>query len=84
MGSGSGKKIARWEPGQKGLNMEQVSPETTAMSKVVAKACTWVDRRRAVLIAPQDQKARESGRFEQSGKELVEAVEKYRKQGAQP
>lgn len=75
------KKIAQQEPGQKGLNMEQLSPENTAATKVIAKACKWVDRRRAVLVAPQDQKARESGRYEQSGKELVEAVDNYRKAG---
>lgn len=75
------KKIAQQEPGQKGMNMEQVSPENTAMSKVVAKACTWVDRRRAVQAAPKDQKAREVGRLNKSGDELAEAVEKFRKSG---
>lgn len=75
------KKIARREPGQERMNMDQLSPETQAMTKVVAKACTWVDRRYAVQAAPQHQKAREAGRYEKSGKELAEAVEKYRKAG---
>lgn len=73
------KKIARQEPGQKGLNMEQVSPETTAMSKVVAKACSWYDRRKAVQAKPDD--AREAGRYKASRRELAEAVEKFRKSG---
>lgn len=51
------------------------------MTKVVAKACKWADRRRAVQAAPKDQKAREVGRLNQSGDELAEAVEKYRKAG---
>lgn len=61
--------------------MDQLSPETSAMTKVVAKACKWADRRRAVQAAPKDQKAREVGRLNQSGDELAEAVEKYRKAG---
>lgn len=64
--------------------MDKLSPENTAATKVIAKACSWYDRRKAVLVAPKDQKARESGRFEQSGKELAEAVEKFRRQGGQP
>lgn len=61
--------------------MDQLSPESTAATKVIAKACNWVDRRRAVQAASKDQKAREVGRLNQSGDELAEAVEKYRKAG---
>lgn len=49
-----------------------------AATKVIAKACTWYDRRKAVTKAPPEQLAREAGRYEQSGNELAEAVEKYR------
>lgn len=59
----------------------ELSPESKAATKVIAKACTWYDRRRAVQAAPREQKAREAGRYEQSGNELAEAVEKYRKAG---
>ncbi|MGI4717234.1 MAG: hypothetical protein ACRYGO_07415 [Janthinobacterium lividum] len=61
--------------------MDQLSPENTAATKVIAKACSWVDRRRAVQAAPKEQKAREVGRLNRSGDELAEAVEKYRKAG---
>jgi hypothetical protein len=50
-----------------------------AVTKVLAKACNWYDRRKAVSIAPPSQKAREAGRYEESGNELAEAVEMYRK-----
>jgi hypothetical protein len=50
-----------------------------AVTKVLAKAGTWVDRRRAAQKAPPAQKAREVGRYEQSGHELAAAVEAYRK-----
>lgn len=49
-----------------------------AATKVIAKACTWADRRKAVQVAPPEQKARAAGRYEQSGEELAAAVEKYR------
>jgi hypothetical protein len=49
-----------------------------AATKVIAKACTWYDRRRAVQVAPPSEKAREAGRYEQSGNELAAAVEQYR------
>lgn len=58
--------------------MTELSPESTAATKVIAKACRWYDRRQAVQGAPREQKAREFGRYEQSGHELAEAVEKYR------
>lgn len=61
--------------------MSNVSLDSTAATKVIAKACTWADRRKAVQVAPPDQKAREAGRYEVSGKELEEAVEHYRKAG---
>lgn len=61
--------------------MNALSPESEAATKVIAKASTWFDRRRAVQAAPQHQKAREAGRYEQSGHELAEAVERYRKVG---
>lgn len=64
--------------------MSQLSPENQAATKVIATACTWVDRRRAVQAAPEGEKAREVGRLRQTGNELAEAVEKYRKAGGQP
>lgn len=61
--------------------MSTLSPENQAATKVIAKACNWVDQRRAVQAASQDQKARQTGRLNKSGDELAEAVEKYRKAG---
>lgn len=64
--------------------MKQLSPENRAATKVIAKACSWVDQRRTAQAAPQDRKAREVSILRQSGNELAEAVEKYRKCGGQP
>lgn len=61
--------------------MSTVSLDSKAATKVIAKACTWADRRKAVQVAPPSEKAREAGRFEVSGNELAEAVEHYRKAG---
>jgi hypothetical protein len=61
--------------------VSKLSPENRAATKVIAKACDWVDQRRNAAAAPQDQKAREVGLLKLSGKELAEAVEKYRKAG---
>lgn len=55
------------------------SLHSKAATKVIAKACNWADRRSAARAAPPDQKARAVGRYEVSGNELAEAVEKYRK-----
>lgn len=52
-----------------------------AATKVLAKACSWLDRRKALKEAPPDQIAREGGRYEKSGDELAQAVEKYRQDG---
>lgn len=49
-----------------------------AATKVLAKASTWLDRRKAVQVAPPSEKARAAGQYKESGKELAEAVEKYR------
>lgn len=62
-----------------GLEQMTLSHESKAATKVIAKACTWADRRKAVQAAPPAQKAREAGRYERSGDELAEAVEHYRK-----
>lgn len=56
-----------------------LSPENKAMSKVVAKACSWYDRRKAVQAKPDD--PREAGRYKASRRELAEAVEKFRSTG---
>lgn len=64
--------------------MSTLSPENHAATKVIVKACHLADRRRAVHLAPQGQKAREVGRYEKSVDELIESVEKYRKNGGQP
>ena len=63
--------------------MEKLSHESKAATKVIAKACTWADRRKAVQVAPPGQKAREAGRYEASGRELEQAVEHYRKQAGE-
>lgn len=52
--------------------------DNQAASKVIAKACTWADRRKAAQAATRDQKAQEVGRLKKSSAELAEAVEKYR------
>jgi len=59
----------------------EFSPECKAATKVLAKACNWAARRKAAQFAPPGQKAREVGRYEASGKELAEAVEKYENAG---
>lgn len=67
---------------EKGITtMSNVPLNSTAATKVIAKACAWADRRKAVQVAPEGrQKAREVGRYEVSGQELAVAVEHYRKQ----
>jgi hypothetical protein len=56
------------------------SHESYEAKKVIAKACTWADRRKAVqAAAPGVEAARAAGRYEKSGKELAEAVEHYRR-----
>jgi hypothetical protein len=70
------------EPSQEGIStMQTLSPETQAATKVIAKACTWADRRRAAAVASADEKARALGLYKESGRELDEAVQKYRKAG---
>lgn len=64
--------------------MSTLSPESQAATKVIAKACDWVDRRRAVQAAPKNDRAQEVGLLREGGDELAEAVEKYRKCGGQP
>lgn len=61
--------------------MDKLSHENYDATKVIAKACTWADRRKAAQIAPADKQRRAQGRYEQSGVELAQAVEKYRKAG---
>jgi hypothetical protein len=59
-----------------------IKTENYAATKVIARACNWVDRRRAVQVAPPGEKARAAGQYKESGKELAEAVEKYRQSGS--
>lgn len=59
--------------------MDKLSHESKAATKVIAKACTWADRRKSMQSATQDQIARETGRYRVSINELAEAVEHYRK-----
>lgn len=61
--------------------MNGLSPRNHAATKVLVKACSVADRRRAAQIAPDDRKHREVGRYAKSLDELTEAVEKYRKSG---
>jgi hypothetical protein len=64
--------------------MKTVSLDSKAATRVIAKACSWADRRKAVQVAPEGrEKAREAGRYEISGKELAVAVEQYRKQAGE-
>jgi hypothetical protein len=86
MGSGYVTKQEKKGPGEsraeKGIStMSTVSLNSKAATKVIAKACSWADRRKAVKDAPPGQVAREAGRYDVSGKELAEAVEHYRKAG---
>lgn len=55
------------------------SLDSKAATKVIAKACNWVDRRKAVQAALPEEKARAVGHLKQSGNELAEAVEKLRR-----
>jgi hypothetical protein len=59
--------------------MDRLSPESKEATKVIAKACTWADRRKAVQVAPAKEQRRAQGRFDVSSNELAEAVEHYRK-----
>lgn len=58
--------------------MERIALNSTAATKVIAKACIWADRRKAVQVTPAKEQRRAQGRLEVSGEELAEAVEKYR------
>lgn len=59
--------------------MDKLSHESKAATKVIAKACTWADRRKAVQVAPAKEQRRAQGRFDVSSDELAEAVEHYRR-----
>lgn len=60
--------------------MSKLSHESYEATKVIAKACTWADRRKAVQAAPPGKiAARAAGRYEESGNELAEAVDHYRR-----
>jgi hypothetical protein len=88
MGSACVTKLQKKGPGEnravKGnTTMSTVSLDSKAATKVIAKACSWADRRKAVQVAPPGQKAREAGRYEVSGEELAEAVDHYRKQAGE-
>jgi hypothetical protein len=88
MGSDSATKRQKKGPEEnravKGnATMSNVPLDSFAATKVIAKACTWVDRRKAVRKAAPAEKAREAGLYKVSGKELEEAVEHYRKQAGQ-
>lgn len=50
-----------------------------AESKVIAKACKWLDSRQAKAAATGEQKARLQYQHKKDGDELAEAVEKMRK-----
>jgi hypothetical protein len=64
--------------------MSTLTPDHPKAPKVLAKADAWVDCRRAVQCAPQDQKARAVGKLKVAGDQLAEAVEECRKAGSQP
>lgn len=53
-----------------------------AVSKVVARACQWFDRRnetRALKNGPQRDRVRALGRYEVAGEALAESVQELRK-----
>ncbi|MFZ3286590.1 MAG: hypothetical protein WA191_07040 [Telluria sp.] len=54
-------------------------PKATALDKVVAKACKWLDSRQAKAAAPDEQRRRAQFKHLRDGNELAEAVEKFRK-----
>jgi hypothetical protein len=62
--------------------MDELSHDYTAATKVIAKACSWCDLRKAAQGAPLD--PRKAGQYKAVRRELAEAVEKYRKIGGQP
>lgn len=55
-----------------------LSHESKAATKVIAKACTWAERRRTAQVAPAKEQRRVQGRLQVSENELAEAVEKMR------
>ena len=58
--------------------MSNLSLDSFEVTKVIAKACNWADRRRDVQDAqPADRRLAE-GRYKVSRIELSEAVEHYR------
>lgn len=59
--------------------MSNVPLDSFEVTKVIAKACNWADRRRAVQDAPPAEKRTAEGRYKVSRIELAEAVEHYRK-----
>lgn len=61
--------------------MNRIALEGKAASKVIAKACTWADRRKAAEDAAPAEKKRAVGRYKVSKIELAEAVEKFRQEG---
>lgn len=64
--------------------MSTLTPKEAAGTKVIAKACTLVDRRQDAKAAPEAQKARAVGKLKVAGRELDEAVQQYRSIGGQP
>jgi hypothetical protein len=61
--------------------MSNLPLNDAAATKVIAKACTWADRRRDYQDAQPNQKRTAEGRYKVSRIELAEAVEHYRKAG---
>ena len=58
--------------------MTTLTPDNPEAGKVLAFADKWVDSRKAVQCAPQDQKARAVGTLKERGKALAAAVDKCR------
>ncbi|SDC66918.1 hypothetical protein SAMN05428966_10277 [Massilia sp. PDC64] len=61
--------------------MSNLPLDDLAATRVIAKACNWADRRRAVQDAQPTEKRIAEGRYKVSRIELAEAVEHYRKAG---
>ena len=69
---------------ERNTQVNTLSLDSKAATKVIAKACTWADRRKDVAVAPARLQRKAQGRLDVSGDELAEAVEKYRKAGSNP
>jgi len=62
----------------------EANPPASHTAKVIHKACTWNEKRKEKIAAPEGQKASAQSAFKRAGDELSEAVEKLQKSGEKP